>query len=305
MLIACFAAVYVIWGSTYFAIAYAVQTIPPWTMSSGRFFIASALMFVLALFLREKKMGREERYYAGLSGVFLIFANGVVGMVEKNVSSGLVAVLVGAMPIWVMLVGWVAFGQSRPTIQKIIGALIGLSGVVLIAAGATGSGAASDKWSVLILFGSSLSWTVGTLLQRKAPPVQSPLRFTAFQMCTGAIGTTLMSVAFEKPWQLSLSTITWQSWTAAIYLVVFGSMVAFTAYSWLSRHVEPHIVSTYALVNPVIAVWLGWFFLSEPVNSNFFFATILVLFGLSLLIFKGNPLRVPLAGFINRGKNPG
>ena len=164
MLIACFAAVYIIWGSTYFAIAYAVQSIPPWTMSSARFFIAALLMFGVALLLKEKKMSATERRYAAISGIFLIFANGVVGVVEKNVSSGLVAVLVGAMPIWVMLIGWFAFGQSRPTVQKMAGALIGLCGVFLIAAGATQSGAAGNIWSVLLLFGSSLSWTVGTLL---------------------------------------------------------------------------------------------------------------------------------------------
>lgn len=287
-LILCFAAVYIIWGSTYFAIVYAIQSIPPWTMSSGRFFVAGALMLVLAAFKKEASLSRHEKMYSAISGVFLIFANGVVCVAEKTVSSGTVAVIVGAMPIWIMLLGWGAFSQSRPSLMKLVGSLVGLSGVVLIATdGISGvNGNSGSSFGALMLLGSSMAWAIGTLLQRRVTTVKSPIRFTGLQMLFGAVITLLMAFIFEKPWQISISSITTASWLATAYLVVFGSMIAFTAYSWLARHVEPHIVSSYALVNPVIAVWLGWFFLKEPLSSQFFLATALVLVGLSLLLFQ-------------------
>lgn len=290
MLILCFAAVYVIWGSTYFAIVYAIQSIPPWSMSSGRFFVAGLLMFALSLLKKEKPLSRHENLYASISGFFMIFANGIVCVAEQTVSSGMVAVIVGAMPIWIMLLGWAAFAQARPTLQKLMGSLIGLAGVVLIATDSISSTGASGNsgsyMGMLLLMGSSFAWAMGTLLQRKVTRIQSPVRFAGVQMLVGAMGTLVMAVIFEKPWQIAWESVTTASWLATLYLVVFGSMVAFTAYSWLARNVEPHLVSTYALVNPVIAVWLGWFFLNEPLSSRFFLATILVLIGLSLLLFQ-------------------
>ncbi|AGH96705.1 EamA family transporter [Pseudobdellovibrio exovorus] len=294
-LILCFAAVYIIWGSTYFAIVYAIQSIPPWSMSSGRFFIAGLLMLGLSLLKKEKPLSRHENIYASISGLFLIFANGIVCVAEQTVSSGIVAVIVGAMPIWIMLLGWVAFSQARPTLQKMVGSLIGLSGVVLIATDSVStstSSVGSSSMGMLLLMGSSFAWATGTLLQRKVTAIQSPVRFAGLQMFVGAVGAFVMAVIFEKPWQISWASVTVTSWLATLYLVVFGSMVAFTAYSWLARNVEPHLVSTYALVNPVIAVWLGWFFLKEPLSSRFFLATILVLVGLSLLLFHNHLRKV-------------
>jgi len=285
-LIFCLASVYIIWGSTYFAIVYAIQSIPPWTVSAGRFFLASILMLALSVFKKEEKLSPAEKKISGLSGLLMILGNGIVCVVEKSVSSGLVAVLLGAAPIWIMLVGWAGFQQTKPTLQKFIGALIGLVGVALIASGAMQPGAHDENWGLLLLLISSLAWATGTLLQRKLPPVKSPLRFSAWQMFSGAWLALAMSLIFEKPWEISPSDITTTSILATLYLVVFGSMIGFTAYAWLSRNVEPHLTSTYALVNPVIAVWLGWFFLNEPVTAKFFGGTFLVLAGLTLLIVK-------------------
>lgn len=280
-MVICFLAVYIVWGSTYLAIRYAIDSLPPWTLAGLRFLSAALLMSLISRWKKEAPLSRQERTIALVSGAFLITANGIVCVSEKWVSTGIVSVIVGAMPIWIMLMGWTFFGQARPTPQKLIGAFIGLSGIVLIAGGGFESN--SGIWIVL---SSSLFWAVGSLLQRKAPNVKSGFRFSMTQMLTGGALATLISIVTEKPWSFSWTSVTPGSWIALVYLIFFGSIIGFTAYAWLGRNVEPHLVSTYALVNPVIAVALGWVLLSEPVTPVFFGATVLVLLGLSLLMIQ-------------------
>lgn len=286
----CLFAVYVIWGSTYLAIRYGLESLPPWTLTSLRFFLAAFLMWLLALRKAEDKLKPMEARIAGWSGVFLILANGIVCVSEQSVSSGLVAVIIGAMPIWIMLTGWLGFGEARPSGRKIAGALVGLAGIALIAADhLLPEQASSSRFGILILFLSSALWSTGTLLQRRVPGVRSACRFSAWQMLSGGVAAGLFSLGFEKPWAMNWAEVTTGSWAALAYLVVFGSLIAFTAYAWLGRNLEPHIVSTYALVNPVIAVGLGWQFMNEAVDSRFFMATLLVLFGLLLLMWRRSP----------------
>ena len=291
----CFLAVYIIWGSTYLGIRYAIETIPPWAMTAIRFFVASFFMFLIARLRREEALTKQERNIALVSGLLLIFANGVIGVVEKWVSSGIVAVMVGAMPIWIMLIGWMFFRQARPSSRKFAGALVGLSGVALIAADQFSiAGNSEASVGLLMLFCSSIIWATGTLLQRKAPRVKSTFLFSYYQMLMGAVGGLVMSLIFENPAHVPWGAVTAVSWAALAYLIVFGSLIGFTAYAWLSRNVEPHLVSTYALVNPVIAVGLGWLLLSEPITPRFFGATALVLSGLVILMFQPRFGRRPL-----------
>jgi drug/metabolite transporter (DMT)-like permease len=283
--VASFAAVYLIWGSTFLAIRYAIDTIPPWGLSTMRFALAGLVLWGLSRFKREGRLTRAELRAAALSGPLLVVPNGTVGLVELWVPSGVVAVIVGAMPIWVMLLGWIAFGHGRPRARKVAGALLGLVGVGLIA-GASASAAMSSRaaWASLLVVGTSWLWAYGTLLQRGLPAVRSPFRYTAAQVALGAIGTGLLSLGFEKPWAYDWGSVTAISWLAMLYLVCFGSVIAFSAYAWLSRNVDAHLVGTYALVNPVIAVLLGWAFLGEPVTPTFLAAAVIVFFGLMLLL---------------------
>lgn len=131
---------------------------------------------------------------------------------------------------------------------------------------------------------SSWLWATGTLVQRGAANVKSGFSFLAVQMASGAAFVLVISLVFERPWSYDWNLVSTRSWLALSYLIVFGSLIGFTAYSWLSRNVEPHLVSTYALVNPVIAVWLGWFLANEPLTAKFVLATALVLIGLVVLM---------------------
>lgn len=282
-----FLAVYLVWGSTYLGILYAIETIPPWALTSMRFVVASFCMFLIAKAKGQGAVTPEQRKIAMVSGVLLVLANGVVCVIEKWVSSGIAAVVIGAMPIWIMLIGWMSFGTGRPAPRKILGACIGLVGIGLIAAGdahASTSGTFA-QFAPLVLCVSSVLWASGTLIQRRAQNVQNGFSFLAVQMASGAVAAIICSLLFDAPMSYDWSLVTSKSWLALLYLIIFGSLIGFTAYSWLSRNVEPHLVSTYALVNPVIAVWLGWGLANEPLTGKFVTSTILVVVGLAVLMW--------------------
>jgi drug/metabolite transporter (DMT)-like permease len=288
----CFFAVYVIWGSTYLAIKYAIETLPPFGMSSARFFIAGFLMYLISRYKKEEALKKIEKKTAILSGAFLILANGIVCVVEYWVPSGIVSVIIGAMPIWIMLMGWMFFHQAKPTWVKVLGSLIGLAGVGLITFGGavpvvTGIG----RFGPLFLIVSSLLWAAGTLIQKKAKHLKSIFRFSALQMVSGAFFTGIVSVTFERPWEYLDRPQSTVAIISFFYLVIFGSLVAFTAYAWLSRHMESHLVSTYALVNPIIAILLGSWFFKEPLSPDFLTASVLVIFGLALIIGKKKEIK--------------
>lgn len=287
-LIAAFASVYIVWGSTYLAILYAIETIPPWTLTALRFIVASLCIGLVAIIKREGSLTAVEKRTAFTSGILLVLANGIVCVLEKWVPSGIAAVVIGAMPIWIMLVGWVGFDTGRPDARNIGGACIGLLGIAMIAAGNShvSSDDAFARYAPLVLCVSSLLWATGTLIQRKAAGVKNGISFLTLQMASGAAAAVLLSLIFESPLTFDWASVSSDSWLALAYLIVFGSLIGFTAYSWLSRNVEPHLVSTYALVNPVIAVWLGWLLKDEPLTGKFVLATVLVLIGLTVLIYR-------------------
>lgn len=251
-------------------------------------------MGIVGIAFKESKLSKLEVRTAAISGIFLVLANGIVCVIERWVPSGIAAVVIGAMPIWIMLVGWIGFDTGRPGLRKIAGACIGLCGIALIAAGDTHTNTvgAFGKWAPLVLCVSSVLWAVGTLFQRRAKNVRSGILFLCTQMASGAAAAMLMSFIFEAPPTFDWTSVSEKSWLALGYLIIFGSLIGFTAYSWLSRNVEPHLVSTYALVNPVIAVALGWFLANEPLTVTFFSATLLVLLGLTILMSRPWPRKV-------------
>lgn len=285
--VAAFFAVYVIWGSTYLAIRYGVETLPPWTLTMLRFSIAGVLMWLISWWRGEGRLNAEEKRVALYSGLLLIPANGGVCMAEQYVSSGVAAVVAGSIPIWIMLFGWLWYKQVQPTPKKILGAGLGLVGIAVIA---------SDNISIerggigafapLFVLISSWLWTFGTLVQVKLSKIKSPFLFSAQQMMFGSFAALLVSSTFEQPWAISWSSVSFESVAALVYLVIFGSIIAFSAYSWLTRNVEPHLVSTYALVNPLIAVVLGAIFYKEPLEAPFMMGAVLVISGLALIVLR-------------------
>lgn len=269
------------------AILYAIETIPPFTMTAIRFFFAGLIMAALSFYKKERPLTAPEKKIAWICGILLVTANALVCVVEMWIPSGLAAVVVGAMPIWMILVAWLGFHAEKPSWRKWMGAFIGLAGILLIASERESFGASvSVAGSVLILIGGNILWAIGTLIQRNMSALKSPLKFSQSQMLWGSLSTLCLGFIFESPWTVSWSQVSWISILSVAYLVTFGSVIGYTAYAWLARNVESHKISTYALVNPIIAVFLGWLFNDEAVSRHFLISTCLVLLGLVILFWK-------------------
>ncbi len=276
--IAAFAAVYLIWGSTYLAILYAIETLPPWLMAGTRHLISGAVLYAWARWRGAAKPELRHWKPAAIIGALLLLCgNGSVVWAEQHIPSGLAALLIGTEPLWVVILMWLWPRGERPTF-KVLGALvIGFCGAALLAS--PEAGATPSPYyllaSLAIIF-ACLTWAGGSLYARHASFPQSPVLTTGMQMlCGGAFLIPVGLLAGEGA-QLQLAEVSVRSWLAFAYLIVFGSMVAFSAYSWLVRTTEPTMVATYAYVNPVVAVFLGWFLADEPFGLRTLIATILI-----------------------------
>jgi drug/metabolite transporter (DMT)-like permease len=201
-------------------------------------------------------------------------ANGLVTWSELHVPSGLAALLIATVPFWMTLLDWIAFGGPRPTRFVVLGILCGFAGVALLMA--PGEEGSIDPAGGLALLGATLCWSTGTLYSRRAELPRSPLLAAAMEMVAGGVTLTLVgSLVGEWP-ELDLSRATATSYFALLYLSLFGSLVAFAAYVWLNLRTSPALISTYAFVNPVVAVFLGYLVLDEPLHTRVLSATALI-----------------------------
>lgn len=282
-----FAAVYIIWGTTYLAIRFAVETIPPFLMGGLRFLLAGILLYTWA---RLRGVGRPDPSQwrpALISSVFLIvLAQGSVVWAEQYLASGLAAVLVGMVPIWIMALNWVRPDGQRPNGVLLAGVFTGFLGVVtLLAPWQSGERDVHLLGAAAVIFGS-ICWTVGSLYTRTLRLSSSHFQATAMQMlCGGALLVVVGSVTGE--WAaVSVDTVSIRSVFSFFYLVVLGSIVALTAYTWLMSVWPPSQVSTYAYVNPVVAVALGWLLADERLNLRMGIA-VAVIVGSVVLVTMG------------------
>jgi drug/metabolite transporter (DMT)-like permease len=249
--------VYVVWGSTYLAIKYAIETMPPLLSAGVRFLVAGLVALAAVRLLRGRAALRAsgpELVTAAVSGLLLLMGgNGLVVVGEQRVPSGLAALIIACVPLWVVVLR--AALRDRPSPVTVAGVLIGLVGVAVLLL-PSGGGQADVRYGA-VLVGAALSWSVGSLLSTRRPVPADPLFLTAVQMLTGGTGLTLAALARGEQHRLALADVSAASWIALAYLVVFGSLVAFTAYVWVLGHAPVSVVSTYAYVNPAVAVLLG------------------------------------------------
>jgi drug/metabolite transporter (DMT)-like permease len=281
-LIAAFAALYLIWGSTYLGIFFAIQSIPPFLMAGVRFFLAGIIMFAIARFQGAPKPDPATWRDALIVGAcLLLFGNGGVTIAEKWVPTGLAALLVATVPIYIALLGWITGAARRPTPIVWLGLIGGFVGVgLLVGSALTNSSDSSHNHlalGMLVLLFGSLVWSAGSLYSRKAKNAPSPFLAAGQQMLCGGALLILAGVAFGEYRGFDPRQITWVSAVAFGYLVVIGALVGFPAYIFLLRHCDPAKVATYAYVNPVVAVLLGTAFAGESL-------TIRTLLGAGLII---------------------
>ena len=278
------ATVYVIWGSTYLAIAVAVQTLPPFWMAGVRFVVSGALLYGLARWQGAAQPTPAHWRSAALIGALLLFiGTGGVAWAEQHVSSGIAALMVSMTPLWMVLFRWLQPGGERPTGRVWAGLGLGFVGLMILARPweATAAGGL-DPLGVLALLLACVTWAWGSIWSRRVSLPESPVMATGLEMLCGGAMLLLFGAFAGEPAQLHLAAISGRSVLALVYLITFGA-IGFVAYIWLLRAANPVLVSTYAYVNPIVAVFLGWLLLSEPVTTKTLIAAAVIVAAVALI----------------------
>jgi len=276
-LIIAFAAVYLIWGSTYLAIRYAIETIPPFLMAASRFLMGGVILYSWSRSKGAIPFSNAAWKAAAVVGFFLLLmGNGAVVIAEQWVPSGLTALLIATTPMWVSIVDWLRPDGKRPRLQVAIGILTGMLGVsLLIDVGELRTGGVDLAGAGILMVGS-ISWAIGSLHARYVKLSASPIMTSSMQMLCGGIWLLLASAATGEFSRLDIAQISRVSLIAYVYLAVFGSIIAFTAYSWLVTATTPARAATYAYVNPAVAVFLGWAVAGEPLTARMMVAMAII-----------------------------
>jgi drug/metabolite transporter (DMT)-like permease len=285
-LVSAFAIVYLVWGSTFLAILFAIQSLPPFLMASSRFLVAGSLLYAWSRFVRgEPSPSRAEWRAAALVGVLLLLGgNGLLVWSEQRIPSGVAALLVGTVPCFMALIDWLRPGGKRPTRYVVAGLLLGLLGLAwLVGPDALMGGGRADFLGAAIVVLGSFSWAAGSIYSRHVATPASPFVSTAMQMLAGGGALLVLSVALGEPWAFDVHAVTLRSALGLVYLIVLGSLVAFSAYIWLLRVSTPSKVSTYAYVNPVVAVLLGWALAGEALTVRMLIAAAVIVSGVALI----------------------
>ena len=283
-----FAALYLIWGSTYLAIRFALETLPPFTMSGARFVVAGTILYGWARLRGAASPVLRHWPPALLIGVLLLLlGNGGVVWAEQSLSSGMTALLIATEPLFIVLLDWLRPGGRRPSWIVAAGLILGFFGTAVLFAPWSPLGMSAFNWagaaSVLL---ASVAWAAGSLYALRAEQPSSPFLSTGMQMFCGG-GWLLLAGYLTDEWKaINLAHASLRSWIAVSYLLVFGSLIAFTAYIWLLRATTPARASTYAYVNPVVAVFLGWLLAGEVVTARMLFAMGIIIAAVVLIVSR-------------------
>ena len=281
-----FAAVYLIWGSTYLGIAFALEAFPPFILGGLRFVLAGSVLYAWARWQgapRPQLIHWRSAVFLGV--LFFLCGNGSVSWAEQTVPSGLTAVLVAVVPIWAVLLEWLRPGGERPSGGILTGMVLGFGGVVLMMLPGQALGSHPiGLQGPLVLVIASLLWACGTLYSRSAPlPASTPL-VAAMEMLCGGIALLLLAAVTGEWRQFSPQAITPKTGLAFIYLLTFGSLIGFTAFAYLAKVTTPVKVSTYAFVNPMVAVFLGWLLAGERLSARTLMASLAIVAAVVVIV---------------------
>lgn len=282
-----FAALYTIWGSTYYAIQLAGREVPPFLMAGGRFVIAGLLLLLwcrLTGTLRAGDLARRNWLAAlGVGLGLMLIGNGGVAYAVQRIPTGISAVIVGLTPMWLVLFDWAQRRNGRPSNGVFVGIALGLAGIAILKLADGGGEGALDLVGILITVVATFGWAAGSIWSRTAPRPASPITACAMQMLMGGVLLLAASSLFE-PWSsVEVGALTWRFWASWWYLILFGSLIGFTAYIWLLQHVSAARVGTYAYVNPVIALLIGILMNGERFTGSQVLACALILAGVVVL----------------------
>jgi drug/metabolite transporter (DMT)-like permease len=273
ILIGAFVAIYVFWGSTYLAIKYAIQTLPPFLMAGSRFLIAGSILMVWARLSGDYHRPTRTQWRTSfiVGTLLLLGGNGLVVFAEHYISSSLAALLIAIEPLWIVILSWLWLGMAKPNLRVIAGLVIGFAGVWLLVNGHASDAqvaGASEWFGIVAVIIASLSWAAGSIYGLRGDTPRSPLLASGTQMLAGSIPLLIVGLVRGEASSFDASAVSWHSILGLSYLIVFGSLVGFTAYSWLLKNARPSMVATYAYVNPVVAVLLGWMIAGESMSGQ-------------------------------------
>jgi drug/metabolite transporter (DMT)-like permease len=283
--VAAFAAVYIIWGSTYLAILFAIETLPPFLMAGVRFLVAGAVLYGAQRLIGSVPAPPRALWRPAIvvGALLLLGGNGAVVWSEQHVPSGVAALLVATVPCWMVLLEWARPGGARPTAAVVLGLVLGTAGIgILVGPDALGSGRVDPVGAAVLALGS-FAWASGSIYQRGIAMPVSPFLFTGMQMLGGGACLTLFGLLLGEAGAVDLAAVSTRSALALLYLILFGSLVGYTAYIWLLRATTAAKVATYAYVNPVVAVLLGWLFAGEALTGRMAGAAVVIVLGVAVI----------------------
>lgn len=290
LVLAAFAAVYLIWGSTYLAILLAIKTIPPLLMAGSRFIIAGLILLAYALLKGERIPDIKSLWKISLAGILMLsVGNALVAWIEQYLPSGLVAILVATVPLWFVLLDKRQWKFHFSNKQIVLGLIVGFAGVVLLFAGKGSADLFDSRMKIIslaLMLVCTIGWTVGSLYSKYQQIQGSTLMKVAIQMLAAGIVNFVAGFATKEHQGFILKNISWESVGALAYLIVMGSLVAYMAYVWLLSIRPASLVGTYAYVNPVVAVFLGWLIADEHVNTQKIIGLVIVIAGLVIVNFS-------------------
>lgn len=289
-LLSAFGAVYLIWGSTYLGIRYAIESIPPLLMAGSRFAVAGAVLLLLGRLRDGSRPDRAEWGSAALTGILLLgVGNGGVTWSEQIVPSGIAALVASIVPLWMALMDWARPGGARPTLLTMAGLILGMAGLFVLIGGDWGSmaldgGGAGVAPGMTALIVATIGWALGSVMASHVRLPSSPLTAIGAQMAVGGGALLLAGLLSGEAARFDPALVTTRSLLAWGYLVVFGAWIGFSAYVWLLRNTTAAKASTYAFVNPLVAVILGVWLGSEPFSPRTAVAVAVILSGVALIV---------------------
>jgi drug/metabolite transporter (DMT)-like permease len=286
-----FAIIYFVWGSTFLAIRVGVREVPPLILAAMRFFIAGAVLYGWMLARGERSPTLREWKSASLLGIVIfVFDYGLLFWSEQRVPSGVAAVMLATIPAFMALSEIIFLRTQRLTVRLVLALLIGIGGVaVLMSHSLNLGGAPIDKVGAAALIFASISWSIASIMTRKLPLPDSKVMSSGAQMLSGGAFLFLTAAALGEFRNFHPSTVSREVWFSLLYLIVAGSIIGFTAYVWLIHHESPTKVGTYAYVNPIVAVLVGYFFGGEALSTRTILGTLFVL--VSVIVITTTPAK--------------
>jgi drug/metabolite transporter (DMT)-like permease len=285
-LLAAFASIYIVWGSTFLAIRYAVETIPPFAMMAARCLLGGGILLAIGIVRDRGFTWPTRREWGGavvLVGLFFVACHGVLAFAEERVPSGVAALCLATIPLFVPLLVWVLPGGAAPSRRRVVALLAGFAGVAMLVASQGSGGGLRPAYAALLLM-TALAWAAGTVATRMVSVPASPTIGAALPLLAGGVILTVVALASGELAPARLDHVTARSAGGLAYLIVLGTVVTFSAYVWLLRHVAPSRVATYAFVNPVVAVVLGWAVGDESLSAGAVLATLVIVAAVAVAV---------------------